>query len=157
MALNNKEIYKKTLGFSLRRFGWDVVAFAVFVAMMGLGLLIASVANGSVALWLIIGIIVGAVLVYFLLRYVSYTYKAGQIAMMTQGIVDGELPDDVIGEGKKIVKERFVTVAVYYAATNAIKGIFSQIGKGITSVGNAIGGDTGGAIGSAISSILDTI
>lgn len=157
MALDNKEIYKKTLGFSLRRFGWDVVAFVAFVAMMGLGLLIASVAKGSVALWLIIGAIVGAVLVYFLLRYVSYTYKAGQIAMMTRGIVDGKLPEDVIGEGKKIVKERFVTVAVYYAATSAIKGIFSQIGKGITSVGNAVGGDTGGAIGSAISSILDTI
>ncbi len=155
--MDNKELYKKTLGFSLRRFGWDVVAFVAFVALAGIGFLVAEKATNFGIAGLAIGAILGAILSYFLLKYVSYTYKAGQIAMMTKGVVDGKLPDDVIGAGKKIVKERFTTVAVYYAATGAIKGIFNQIGQGITALGSAVGGDSGGAIGSTISGIIQTI
>ena len=67
------------------------------------------------------------------------------------------MPDNVIAEGKKVVKERFLTVAAYFAVTNVIKGIFNQIGRGITKVGESIGGDTGGAIGGAVSSVMQTI
>ena len=64
---------------------------------------------------------------------------------------------NLYGEGKKIVKARFKTVAAYYAVTGAIKGIFNQIGNAITSVGKAVGGDAGGTVGSTISSIIQTI
>ena len=77
--------------------------------------------------------------------------------MMTRGVTEGSLPDDVIGEGKKIVKERFKTVAALFAVTGVIKGIFHEIGRGITKVGEAIGGDTGSSIGSAISAVIDVI
>ena len=90
-------------------------------------------------------------------HFISYVFKAGQIAMMTKAVTDGKLPDDVYGEGKKIVKERFLTVAAYYAVTNVIKGIFNELGRVITSVGQAVGGDSGGAVGSTISSAISVI
>ena len=157
MALDNKELYKKTLGFSVIRLGWNILAFVVFVAILAIAYLIADKAGGVGWVGLIVGLVIAGVLSYFFLRYIGYTYKAGQIAMMTRGIVDGKLPEDVIGTGKKIVKERFTTVAVYYAATGVIKGIFNQIGNAITSVGKAVGGDTGGAVGSTISSVIQTV
>lgn len=157
MALNNKELYKKTIGFSVIRMGWDILAFVAFIAIMGIAYLVADKVGGAGWVGLLIGLVIAGILSYFLLRYVGYTYKAGQIAMMTKGIVDGKLPEDVVGEGKKIVKQRFTTVAVYYAATGLIKGIFNQIGNAITSVGKAVGGDTGGAVGSTISSIIQTV
>lgn len=155
--MNNKEIYKQTLGFSLRRLLWDIFAFIVFGATLFIGFIIAdkTVNNGLIGLG--IGLIVGLVIVVIMMRYVAYSYKAAQIAMMTRAIVDGKLPEDTIDEGKKIVKERFTTVAAYFAITGVIKGIFSQIGRGLTALGKAVGGDAGGNIGSTISSVIQVI
>ena len=155
--MNNKEIYKKTLGFSLRRLLWDVFAFIVFGAICFIGFIIADKTTNNGLIGLGIGLIVGLIIVAIMLRYIAYTYKAAQIAMMTRAVVDGKLPEDVIGEGKKVVKERFATVAAYFAITGVIKGIFNQIGNGITAIGKAVGGDTGSAVGSTISGVIQTI
>ena len=86
--------------------------------------MIAEKASDKGLIGLVIGIIAGIVVVVIMLRYVSYTFKAGQIAMMTRAITEGSLPADVIGEGKRVVKGRFATVALFFAATGVIKGIF---------------------------------
>ena len=146
--MSNKEIYRKTLGFSIRRLLWDVLTLLLFAGFATAGFFLGDkfMEDGG-PIGLIIGAIVGIIIVALVLRFISYTYKAGQIAMMTRGITEGELPDNVIAEGKRTVKERFGTVAAYFAVTGVIKGIFNQIGRGITKVGQAIGGDAGGKVG----------
>lgn len=155
--MDNREVYKKTLTFSLRRFAWDVMSLIVITILTAIGFSIAdkTISNGLIGLC--VGFIIGVIIVAILSHFVSYIFKAGQIAMMTKGVSEGKLPDDVYREGKKIVKERFLTVAAYYAATSIIKGIFNQLGNAITSVGQAVGGDNGGAVGSAISSAVQTV
>jgi hypothetical protein len=155
--MNNKEIYKKTLTFSIRRFGWDLLSVVVITLFTAAGVYLASVLNGPWSAGLCIGLLIGIVVMAIASHFISYVFKAGQIAMMTEGVTTGKLPDDVYAAGKKVVKERFATVAVYYAVTGAIKGIFNQLGNVIMSVGNAVGGDTGSAIGSTISAVLQTI
>ncbi len=157
--MDNKTIYKKTLGFSLRRVLWDILSLVLILGTSTLGFFIADkvVKDGSGPIGLLIGLVIGIIAVVLILRFVSYQLKAGQIAMMTKGITEGELPDNVIQEGKKVVKERFLTVAAYFAVTKVIKGIFNQIGRAITKVGESIGGDAGGAVGSAINSVIQTI
>ena len=155
--MDNKEIYKKTLTFSLRRLGWDVMSLIVIVLFAAAGLFIADKAAGNVLVGLLIGIFIGIIIIAIISHFVSYIFKAGQIAMMTKGVTEGKLPDDVYSAGKKAVKERFATVSGYYFATNAIKGIFNQLGRAITSLGQAVGGDNGGAVGSTISSVIQTI
>lgn len=155
--MDNKEIYKKTLTFSLRRLLWDTLALIVIVVMSAAGFYLAEKLSSKGLIGLAIGVMVGALIVAIVSHFVSYVFKAGQIAMMTKAIADGKLPDDVYGEGKKIVKERFLTVAAYYAVTGVIKGIFNELGRAITALGSAVGGDTGSSIGSAISAIIQTI
>lgn len=155
--MDNKQIYKKTLGFSLRRILWDVLSLVLFLGLGTLGFLLGEQFFQNGVIGLVIGAIVGLIVMILISRFVSYMLKAGQIAMMTRGITEGELPDNVIAEGKKVVKERFATVAAYFAITNVIKGIFNQIGRGIARVGESIGGDTGNAIGNTISSIIQTV
>ena len=155
--MDNKEIYKKTLTFSLRRLAWDVMSFVIIIILAAVGFLLANQFSDNGLIGLVIGIIIGIVVVAIATHFVAYLFKAGQIAMMTKGVSEGKLPDDVYAEGKKTVKERFVTVAAYYAATSVIKGIFNQVGNAITSVGQAVGGDNGGAIGSTISSVIQTV
>ena len=155
--MTNGQIYRKTLGFSVRRLLWDVLAVLLFFALSAVGFIIGDRIRENGPIGLLIGAVIGLIAMIVILRFVSYLFKAGQIAMMTRAITEGELPDDVIAEGKRTVRERFVTVAVFYALANAVKGIFNQIGKGLTKVGQSIGGDTGGAVGNTVSSILQTI
>ena len=155
--MDNKEIYKKTLTFSVRRLLWDILSFVIIIAVSAAGFLLAEKMMNKGLIGLAIGVVIGIVVVAIASHFISYVFKAGQIAMMTKAIADGKLPDDVWGEGKKIVKERFLTVAAYYAVTSVIKGIFNELGKANTGVGQAIGGDNGGAVGSAISGVIQTI
>ena len=155
--MDNKEVYKRTLTFSIRRFLWDLGSVIVLVIFAAAGFFLADKLTNNGLIGLAIGIIVAIVAIVIVSHFISYVFKAGQIAMMTKGVSEGKLPDDVYGEGKKIVKERFVTVAGFYAVTGVIKGIFNQLGRGITAAGKAIGGDNGGAVGSAISSVIQTI
>ncbi|MBQ7557701.1 MAG: hypothetical protein IJT00_06535 [Lachnospiraceae bacterium] len=155
--MDNKTIYKKTLGFSLRRVLWDLLSLVILGGLGTLGFFIAEKSFDSGLIGLAIGLLIGLVIIIIVLRFVSYYLKAGQIAMITKGVTEGSLPDNVIAEGKKAVKERFLTVAAYFAVTRVIKGIFNQIGRGITKLGESIGGDAGGAVGSAVNTVIQTV
>lgn len=155
--MDNKQLYKKTLGFSVRRLLWDAISLVLLLGLATLGFILGEKLIQSGLIGLLIGAVVGIIVAVLISRFVSYLLKAGQIAMMTRGITEGELPDNVIAEGKKVVKSRFGTVAAYFAITNVIKGIFNEIGKGLTKLGQSIGGDTGGAVGSAVSSAIQTV
>lgn len=155
--MDNKSIYKKTIGFSLWRVLWDILACVAFFGMAAAGFVVADKTSNYGLIGLGIGAVLGGIAAWLILHFIAYTYKAGQIAMMTKGVTEGSLPDDTIKEGRRIVKERFATVAAYYFVTGAIRGIFRQIGNGITAIGQAVGGDNGGAVGGTISSVIDTI
>lgn len=155
--MDNKAIYKKTLVFSIKRFLWDAMSFAVIILVATAGFFIADKAASNGLIGLAVGVIVGIIIVAIASHFISYVFKAGQIAMMTKGVAEGKLPEDVYGEGKKIVKEKFVTVAAYYAVTGVIKGIFNEIGNAITALGKAVGGNNGGAVGGTIAGAIQTV
>ena len=155
--MDNKQLYKATLCFSLHRVLWDFLGLLGWAALAAVGFLIAEKTTNKGLVGLLIGAVIGLILLIIFLRWVSYTFKAGQIAMMTKGVTENTLPDDVLGEGKKIVKSRFLTVAAFFAATRIIKGIFNQISRGLESLGGSIGGNTGSSVGSAISSAIQVL
>ncbi len=155
--MTNKEIYKATLVFSVRRLLYDIVCFLVLGLLAGGGFLLADKLWDKGLVGLAVGLVAGILILVFALRYGSYTFKAGQIAMMTRAVTEGSLPDDVFGEGVRVVRSRFLTVALYFTATGIIKGIFNQLGKSITNIGKAIGGDTGKSVGSAISTAVQVM
>ena len=155
--MTNKEIYSKTLSFSVFRLLYDILAFAALAALAIGGFFIAEMTINSGLIGLGIGALVGIIAVAIMLRYISYTFKAGQIAMMTEAITTGELPDDVVGAGRKVVRDRFATVGIFFAATGVVKGIFNELGRAISGVGKAVGGDTGETIGSVISSAVSVV
>lgn len=155
--MTNMEIYKKTLPFSLRRFLCDTLSFLILGGLATAGFLLMDKANGNGLVGLAIGLLIGIILLVFILRYASYTYKAGQIAMMTKGVTEGELSGNVLKEGQAIVKQRFLTVSLYFVVTGVIKGIFNQLSRALNAVGRSVGGETGGNVADAISFAINVV
>ncbi|MBQ8136623.1 MAG: hypothetical protein IJ174_04240 [Clostridia bacterium] len=155
--MTNKEIYQKTLTFSVRRLLFDLGGFLLLGILAVGGFYLMEKLNDKGLVGLGIGIVIGIIVLIVLFRYVSYTYKAGQIAMMTKAVTEGGLPQDVLGEGKAIVKARFTTVAIFFAVTRAIKAIFNQLARGLNAVGRAVGGDSGGSVADVISSAISVV
>ena len=154
--MTNKEVYTRTIGFSVYRLLFDILAILALAALTAAGFFIGNMFDAAI-IGLIVGLILGIVVAVFAFRFISYTYEAGQIAMMTRAVTTDELPEDVIAEGKAVVKRRFTTVALYYAATRVIKGIFNELSAAISSVGEAVGGDTGSTVGSIIGTVIGII
>ena len=155
--MTNFQIYKKTLGFSLRRVLIDFLTLILFACLIAAGYFILEKANGNGMIGLLIGLFAAIIAAVIISRFVSFKLKAGQIAMMTKGVTEGELPDDVIAAGKNVVKERFITVAAYFAVTGAIKGVFNELGRLLTKAGERLGGETGKTVGSIVSSAVATL
>lgn len=150
MSLSNGQIYRKTFVFSWLRLLLDLLAFIVMVACIALGYLILQ----DKIIGIIGGLIIGIVIFWIIIHFFGYLLKAGQIAMMTRGIVEGELPDNIVAEGKAEVKSRFATVSAYYLISSAIHGIFHEITSGINALSKA-GGSTGEEVGDAVNSVIN--
>lgn len=152
-GLTNGQIYRKTFIFSWMRFLVDFLAVLILAACILIGFFV----SGQQVIGLGIGLLVGILIFFLMVHFVTYLFKAGQIAMMTKGVTEGQLPDNVLQAGKAIVKQRFLTVAAYYAVTSAIKAIFREITRGINAIGKVAGGETGGEVGDTISGVINTV
>ena len=158
--LSNGDVYRKVLTFSLRRLLFSIIYIAMLVGLTAGGFLLADKlwhCDGSGLVGMGIGFVIAIVFIAILSHFLMYVIKAGQIAVITKAVTEDKLPDNCWQTGKEMVKERFATVAVYYAATSIIKGLFQELSNAITSVGQSIGGDSGGAVGSAIGIVINTI
>ena len=156
--MTNFQVYRKTLSFSGVMFLLDILGLAILGGFTVAGFFIFNAAMQNGLVGVIIGFVLGAIVAALLNVFVTNRIKAAQIAMMTKGVTDGNLPEKgTFKEGINEVKGRFGKITAFFFITNAIKGIFRQIGRGITRIGSAIGGQAGGSVGSAIDSAIQTV
>ena len=156
--MTNFQVYRKTLSFSFVAFLVDMLAFAAVGGCAVAGFFIADRTPSSRALiGLVIGFVVGIILASLISFFIVNRIKAAQIAMMTKGVTENQLPDHTYKAGFQEVKGRFGKIALFFAVTNAIKGVFRQIGRGLTRLGTVVGGEVGGSVGSAIDSAVQTL
>jgi hypothetical protein len=150
--MNNFKIYRKTIVFSWLRLLVDILATIIMIGCAIIGFMV----TGEKAAGLGIGLLIGIIIFIIMVRYLNYILKAGQIAMMTRGVTEGKIPDNIVSAGKAEVKKRFVSVSVYFAITSAIKGIFGELTNALNVAETAIGG-TAGTVGNTISAIVQTV
>ena len=155
--MNNFQVYKKTLSFSLVGFGVDILALILWGGLVAGGFFIGNKMNDKGLVGLAIGLVLGLIVSILLKIFVSNVLKAGQIAIMTKGVTENKIPDKPLHEGRKIVKERFASITAFFFVTGAIKGIIRQITRSINRIGTAIGGETGNSITSAIDTAIQIL
>ena len=155
--MTNFQIYRKILSFSLMMFLVDIIKLLIVTGLAFLGFYIFQSAFDLGLAGIPVGILVGIIIVVLINIFVNNRIKAAQIAMMSKGINENNLPAHTFKEGFNELKGRFGSITVFFFVTRAIKGIFRQIGNAINRVGNAIGGQTGNSITSAINSAVQTL
>lgn len=162
--MKNSEIYHKTLPIALLRLGISALGLLLLFGLPVAAFLLTANNAASGAVWVSVAFLVGLIAMYLLNRYLGYLLKAGQIAMITKGITDNELPDHIVEAGKAAVKKRFLTANLYFALSRTISLITNQITRGINAAAGLLGGlgdDTTkgvvGGIGAVISTFISIV
>ena len=139
-------------------FGIGIASLILMLGLTTLGFVIGEATGaGNGFVGLIIGFVLGIIAMALINFFITNRVKAAQISMMTIGVVEGKLPDNVLKEGFGQLKGRFGKIAAFFFITNAIKGIFRQIGRTFNRVGKAVGGQVGDSVTSIIDSAIQTL
>ena len=155
--MTNFQVYRKTLPFSLVMFLVGLLELAVLAGCCTAGFFLANSSTDKALIGLAVGFVIGLIALILMNIFINNRIKAAQIAMMTKGVTEDQLPDHTFKEGFVEIKGRFGKITAFFFITNAIKGIFRQIGRGINKIGTAVGGDAGNAVTSAIDSAIQTL
>ena len=155
--MSNFQVYRKTLVFSFIMFLIDIIAMFVVAGAATIGFFVMNRSNDMAIVGLVIGLIIGIILAVLIEIFIRNRVKAAQISMMTMGVVEGKMPDNVVSEGFNSIKGRFGKITGFYFVTSLIKGALRQLGRGIERVGRNLGGDVGGSVTSAINSAIEVV
>jgi len=145
-GMKPSQIYFKTMPFVwaklLLALATVVISVVLFAVLMGFAwwLKIEFVFILMFFIWL------GATkLVNFVLNhYLGYLVKAGHVAVITEAVVTGHVPDNQVSYGKDMVKQRFGTSNVYFVLDKLVSGAVRQIQKMLEKVvGSFMGGVQG--------------
>lgn len=138
--MSSGQIFRKTMPFvwaklllGLITVGFSAILFAV---LMGLSWLFNS--GGVTGILFLIWISAVGIIRLVVMHYFGYLFKAGHIAVITEAVTTGKVPDNQVAYGKQMVKERFATSNIYFAVDKLVSGAVKQIQRGIEKVGNAL-------------------
>ena len=160
--MTTSELYKKTIKFTLMRALSGLIGMALIVGLPIAAYFLTGSMEDGARIGVCVGtFVVACVIVGLLTHFKGYTYRAGQIAVVAQSIVSGELPQDPYTEGKAQIKKRFGTVAVFFAIESVINHIVSQISNAVTRVTGTVArttrSDAANYVGAAISIFVSAV
>ena len=156
--MGNVEIYRKTLRFSVMRLLVTILGIFIIVALpLATFLVTAGIGEVACAVATFVAFIAGIVVFVLIIRYCGYLFTAAQVAMITEGVSKGTLPDDVYAAGKQAVKRRFVTTSVYFALWSITKAITNQITAGLNALGRVADAGNNAGPASTVAGIVSTV
>jgi ABC-type sugar transport system permease subunit len=140
------QLYFKTMPFVwaklLLALATVVISAVIFAILMGIAWLFKSPHLALLMFFIWLG---ATKLVNFVLNhYLGYLVKAGHVAVITEAVVTGNVPDNQVSYGKEMVKQRFGTSNVYFVLDKLVSGAVRQLQKAMEKV---VGGLMGGVQG----------
>lgn len=73
------------------------------------------------------------------MHYMGYLIKAAHIAVVSEAVTTGVIPENMVQVGKDMVKSRFATSNVYIVLDKLVGGAVKQLQKAVGSVGSLLG------------------
>ena len=134
-----KQIFSKTMPFVwaklLLGLATVLISVVLFAVLMGIGWLFGE--NGMLISF-IIWISATGFIRFAIMHYMGYLVKAGHIAVISETIATGRVPDNQVAYGKAKVIERFATSNVYFLIDKLVSGAVKQLQNALQKVGNAL-------------------
>ncbi|MCM1048783.1 MAG: hypothetical protein NC433_10195 [Clostridiales bacterium] len=135
------EVFKKTIKFVWLKLalGGCAIAFSIVLGLILIAISAISQNTTVVGYSLMLWIVLSAAALGISQYYLGYVLKAGHIAVVTQLLTTGNLPENQFEYGTQIVKKKFATAAAYFAVDRLVSGAVRQINGGLDIVGNVLG------------------
>lgn len=138
--MNANQIFQKTMPFVWAKLLLGLVtigiSIALFAVLMGISWLFNS--DGVTAIMFILWLSAVGVVRFLLMHYFGYLVKAGYIAVITEAVTTGQIPENQVAYGKQRVSERFGTSNIYFAVDKLVSGAVKQIQGVIQKTGNVL-------------------
>ena len=134
------DIYKKTMKFVWLKLALGGALFLGALVLGGIFLLIASLAkNEIVSIVLMLIWIIGILAMdNIITHYFGYLIKAGHIAIVSEAVTTGKIPDNQYEVAVSMVKSRFAESSVYFLVDKLVSGAVKELQKGVGKVGDAL-------------------
>ncbi|MCL2043277.1 MAG: zinc ribbon domain-containing protein [Treponema sp.] len=136
------EVFSKTMPFAWAKLMLGllvvVISIVILAVLMGIAWLFKSEAVGFVMF--IIWLSVTGIVNFIINHYLGYLLKAGHVAVITEAVTTGRIPDNQVAYGKEKVKERFLTSNIYFVVDKLVAGAVRQIQRAVEKLGNVMGG-----------------
>ena len=158
--MKNSEIYRRTLKFSVMRLVRTVLCVILLAALPLAAFVGTGIAGLDETIQLAatgVAFIVVLIVFYVVAHYGGYLLTAGQVAMITEGVATGELPEDTYAAGKQAVRNRFATASVYYGLWSFTRAITNEISAGMNAIARGIDGDNKEGAAPVIAGIISAI
>lgn len=159
--MSPQSLYRQTMPFTLARFGLTLLlAVASGVLMLvclhledSLGVSLAYSfsemagedlgEDGPFAVMFCIWLCGTLGLRFLIMHYIGYLLKAAHIAVISEALAGGAVPENQMAFGKRAVLERFGTTHAYVLLDRLVDGAVGQLCKGVSKLGEALEGIPG--------------
>lgn len=134
------DIYKKTLKFVWLKLALGGALVLGALVLGGLFFLIAAIAKseGLSVVLLLLWIIAIALMDNVITHYFGYLIKAGHIAIVSEAVTTGQIPENQYQVAVSMVKSRFAASSVYFAVDKLVSGAVKELQKGVGKIGDAL-------------------
>jgi len=131
------EIYSKTMPFVWAKLLLGLATVAISAALFGILMGLAWLFNseGVAVFMLLVWLGAFGVLRFIIMHYAGYLLKAGHIAVITEAVTTGRIPENQMSYGKKMVLDRFATASVYFAVDKLVSAAVKQIQRSVGRLG----------------------
>jgi len=128
-GLSANEIFRKTMPFCwaklLLGLATVVVSLIILALLMGIAWLFKSAGVGAVMF--IVWLVLTGIVRFVINHYIGFLVKAGHIAVITEAVTSGSVPENQVAYGKQAVKERFATSNIYFVLDKLVAGAVRQV------------------------------
>ena len=139
--MKSGQIYSKTMPFVWAKLLLGLATFVISVVLLAILMGLAWLVKSEGVFFFLFLIWLGAtgVVNFIINHYMGYLVKAGHVAVITEAVTTGRVPDNQVAYGKQMVKDRFATSNVYFVVDKLVSGAVKQLQRGFEKVGNALG------------------
>lgn len=139
------KIFTRTMKFVWLRLalGMAVTVASIIIFAITVGVSNMMGAEPVNVVGLTVWFLLSAIIYGLVMNYAGYMLKAAHIAVVAKAVTTGQIPDNMVEEGKAMVTKRFGTTNVYLVLDRLISGAVRELQKTIGKVGNVFSGVPG--------------